>query len=72
MQTGTEEANGSGLAAPSGLPANFHPSTIRTLRRLLTKESSRIDAASVWNCAWWEEVTQGSRRHARRFDRADY
>ena len=39
MQTGTEEANGNGLAAPSGLPATFHPSTIRTLRRLLTKES---------------------------------
>ena len=34
----------------------------RALRRVLTKESFRNSVVSVWNCAWSERVTHGSKR----------
>ena len=51
-----------GLQHPEVFRAVFHPSTKRALRRLLTKESSRNSAVSVWNGAWWEGVTHSSKR----------
>ena len=34
----------------------------RALRRVLTKESFRNSVVSVWNGAWWDGVTDGSKR----------
>ena len=51
-----------GLQHPEVFRAVFHPSTNRALHRLLTKESLRNSAVSVWNGAWWEGVTHGSKR----------
>ena len=51
-----------GLQHPEVFWVVFHPSTNRALRRLLTKEFFHNSAVSVWNGAWWEGVTHGSKR----------
>ena len=51
-----------GLQHPEIFRAVFHPSTNRALHRLLTKKSLRNSAVSVWNGAWREGVTHGSKR----------